>query len=134
VEPEIVVEIEGALARLVSDLGAWSAFLVEEGGGVLAVHGAADVSLVGRYAAAKAMQDTDLMELSMADLFPEEEVDGVMFSALGEPGLRLEVALPFGFDGDAKATSERMAATAEEIQRLLGAGCTASGGSTDRRS
>jgi RNA polymerase sigma-70 factor (ECF subfamily) len=128
VEPEVVVEIEGALARLVSDLGAWSAFLVEDGGGVLAVHGTADASLVRRYAAAKAMEDTDLIELSMADLFPEEEVDGVMFSALGEPGLRLEVALPFGFDGDPKATSERMAATAGEIQRLLAAGCADIGG------
>jgi hypothetical protein len=84
---------------------------VEDGGGVLAVHGTADASLVRRYAAAKAMEDTDLIELSMADLFPEEEADGVMFSALGEPGLRLEVALPFGFDGDPKATSERMAVT-----------------------
>jgi hypothetical protein len=32
-------------------------------------------STLGRYAAAKAMEDTDLMELYMTDLFPEEEVD-----------------------------------------------------------
>lgn len=128
VEPEVIVEIEGALARLVSDLGAWSTFLVEEGGGVLAVHGAADASRLGRYAAAKAKADTDLMELYMTDLFPEEEVDGVMFAALDEPGLRLEVALPFGFDQDPKATSERIAATAGEIQRLLAAGWADSGG------
>jgi hypothetical protein len=97
-------------------------------GGWYAEQDWAGASLVRRYAAAKAMEDTDLIELSMADLFPEEEVDGVMFSALGEPGLRLEVALPFGFDGDPKATSERMAATAGEIQRLLAAGCADSGG------
>jgi hypothetical protein len=45
-------------------------------GGALAVHGAAEAGLAGRYAAAKAMEDTDLMELYLTDLFPEEEVDG----------------------------------------------------------
>jgi hypothetical protein len=39
----------------------------------------------------------------------------VLFSALDQPGVRLEVALPFGFDQDPKAASERMAATTEEI-------------------
>lgn len=67
---------------------------------------AADAGLVDRYAAAKAMEDTELMELYLIDLVPEEEVDGVLFAALDQPGVRLEVALPFGFDKDPKATSE----------------------------
>ena len=37
------------------------------------------------------------------------------------------VALPFGFDQDPKATSKRIAATTEEIQRLLAAGWADSG-------
>lgn len=80
------------------------------------------------WAAAKAMKDTDLMELYITNLFPEEEVDGVMSSALDQPGLRLEVALPFGFDEDPKAASERIAATTKQIQRLLAAGWADSGG------
>ena len=87
-----------------------------------------DARLGGRYAAAKAMKDSDLMELYLTDLLPEEEVDGVMFSALDEPRLRLEVALPFRFDQDPKATSERIAATTEQIQRLLAVDCAESGG------
>jgi hypothetical protein len=31
-----------------------------------------------------------------------------MFAALDQPGLRLEVAVPFGFNQDPKATSERI--------------------------
>jgi hypothetical protein len=80
------------------------------------------------WAAAKAMKDTELMELYLTDLFPrEEEVDGVMSSALDQPGLRLEMALPFGFDKDPKAARERMAATTEEIQQLLSVDCADSG-------
>ena len=84
------------------------------------MHGVTEAGLVGRYAAAKAMKDTELMELYLTDLFPDEEVDGVMFAALDEPGLRLEVALPFGFDQDPKATSERIPATAGEISTTAG--------------
>lgn len=99
-----------------------------EGGASLAVHGAGEASLVGHYAAAKAIKDIDLMELSMTELFPEEEVEGVMFLALDQSGLRLEVALPFGFDQDPKAASGCLAATTEEIQLLLAADCADSGG------
>ena len=99
-----------------------------EGGASLVVHGAAEASLVGHYAAAKATKDTDLMEPSMTELFPEEEVEGVMFLALDQSGLRLEVALPFGFDQDPKAASGCLTATTEEIQLLLAADCADSGG------
>ena len=51
-----------------------------------------------------------------------------MSSALDQPGVRLEVALPFRFDQDPKATSERIAATTEQIQRLLAVDCAESGG------
>src|SRR5215207_8030469 len=37
------------------------------------------------WAAAKAMKDSDRMELYLTDLFPEEEVDGVMSSAFDHP-------------------------------------------------
>jgi L-asparaginase II len=73
-------------------------------------------------------KDIDLMELSMTELFPEEEVEGVMFLALDQSGLRLEVALPFGFNQDPKAASGCLAATTEEIQLLLAADCADSGG------
>jgi hypothetical protein len=60
-----------------------SALLIDKDGAVLAMHGVTDPDLARRYAATKASGDRDVMELTMLDLFPEDEVDGVMFASIG---------------------------------------------------
>jgi hypothetical protein len=95
------------------------------------MHGVTDPDLARRYAATKASGDRDVMELTMVDLFPDKEVDGVMFASIGEgatssadPGARsrLEVALPIGFDRDPHQTSARLERTADELRGVLANG------------
>jgi hypothetical protein len=108
-----------------------SALLIDKDGAVLAMHGVTDPDLARRYAATKASGDRDVMELTMLDLFPEDEVDGVMFASIGEGQLppggpggrsRLEVALPIGFDRDPHQTSVRLERTADELRGVLANG------------
>jgi hypothetical protein len=111
------------LGRLVAELGARSAFLIGQGGAVLAIYGPADPSLAARYAAARALGDTDLIELSMLDLFPEDEVDCIIHATSTDGQLRLEAALPIGFGGQtaeqAHAQGERMQTAVDELAVLL---------------
>jgi hypothetical protein len=122
-DPVARSQAEDSLGRLVAELGARSAFLLEQGGAVLASHGPGDPGIAARYAAARALGDTDLVELSMLDLFPEEEVDCVLHATSDDGQLRLEAALPIGFGGqtaeEARARGERLKTTVEELAILL---------------
>jgi RNA polymerase sigma-70 factor (ECF subfamily) len=120
--PPVAAKILEAMANVTSDLGAWTAILMDKEGAVLALSGDADAELARRYAAAKGRGDRDLMELYMLDLFPDDRVDAVMYAAIEEPESRLEVALPFGFEGDPRATSERIERAAQEIEHIFRAG------------
>jgi hypothetical protein len=57
----------------------------------------------------------------MHDLFPEEEVDAVVFHTTGEGGLRLEVALPRGFTGDPSDVLHCLVDFTHRVQDLLSA-------------
>lgn len=122
-DPKARSQAEDSLARLVAELGARSAFLIEQQGTVLAIDGPADPGLAARYAAATALGDTDLIELSMLDLFPEDEVDCIIHATSTDGQLRLEAALPIGFGGQtaeqAHAQGERMQTTVDELAVLL---------------
>ena len=116
-------QAEDSPGRLVAKLGARSAFLIAQGGTVLASHGPGDPGIAARYAAARALGDTDLVELSMLDLFPEEDVDCVLHATSDDGQLRLEAALPIGFGGQtaeqARARGERLKTTVDELTILL---------------
>jgi RNA polymerase sigma-70 factor (ECF subfamily) len=122
-DPAARSQAEDSLGRLVAELGARSALLIEQGGTVLASHGPGDPGLAARYAAARALGDTDLTELSMLDLFPEEEVDCVVHATSTDGQLRLEAALPVGFGEQtaeqARAQGERLQMTVDELAVLL---------------
>jgi RNA polymerase sigma-70 factor, ECF subfamily len=123
VDPAVRSYAEDVLRELASEIGARSALLMEEEGGVLAVHGPVDPDLVGRYAAARARKDTDLLELVMLDLFPEDEVDCIIHATSNDGRLRLEASLPIGFGAQtreaAAAQGERLKETIEGLAVLL---------------
>jgi len=122
-DPVARSQAEDSLARLVAELGARSAFLTGQEGAVLASHGPGDPGLAARYAAARALGDIDLTELSMLDLFPEEEVDCILHATSDDGQLRLEAALPLGFGGQtaehARAQGERLKTTLDELAVLF---------------
>jgi hypothetical protein len=66
------------------------------------------------------------MALYLTYLFPRRRLMGAVRGAR-PTRIAAGVALRFGFDQDPKATSKRIAATTEEIQRLLAAGWADSG-------
>jgi RNA polymerase sigma-70 factor, ECF subfamily len=122
-DPAARSQAEDALARLVAEVGARSAFLTGQGGTVLASHGPGDPGLAARYAAARALGDIDLTELSMLDLFPEEEVDCILHATSDDGQLRLEAALPIGFGAQtaelARAQGERLKTALDELAVLF---------------
>jgi hypothetical protein len=120
IEADVRPRVLEALAQVVADIGGRSALLMERDGALLAWHGDVDADLARRYAAAAAQGDRDVMELSMMDLFPEDEVDALLFAATPESGLRIEVAVPVGFSNDPGVAGKRLSETLDGIDRLLG--------------